>query len=165
MLRPQIPIENQTNQKDLIFQIIDWKSCDLLDESEVVEDESEEEEEDEEGEVYKKKPGNMKKLHIRGYGVTDNGNSISILISGFQPYFYFRIPQEWGQCEFNYFTEQVKYMVEDYNRGGLIVSSIVKKKEFYGFTNNTLFNFGVFIFKSQASYYSYQRVFKEKKVF
>ncbi len=163
MLRPNLPIEYQTNQKDLIFQIIDWKSCDLIDESEVVEEEEEEEDEEEER-TYKRQP-NRKKLYIRGYGVTENGNSISVLMSGFQPYFYFRIPQEWGQTEFNYFTEQVKWMVEEYNRPGLMVSSIVKKKEFYGFTNNELFNFGVFVFKSQASYYSYQRIFKEKKIF
>ncbi len=162
MIRPNIPSDFNPSTSDLIFQVVDWKSCDVPNEK--VSEWDEEEEEDEEEEVPKKKMGNKKELLIRGYGVTENGNSICVHIHNFQPYFYFKIPDEWTQIEFNAFRDTVKMMVEEYNRNGLVSASIVEKKEFYGFTNNELFKYGVFIFKNQASYYSYQRIFKEKTI-
>ena len=35
--------------------------------------------------------------------VTENGNSVCIHIEGFNPYFFFKIPQEWGNKEFDEF--------------------------------------------------------------
>ena len=71
MLRPNLPIEYHTNQKDLIFQIIDWKSCDLLDESEVVEEEEEEDEDDEEEEDEPEISYVRKKINGKYYFVSD----------------------------------------------------------------------------------------------
>jgi DNA polymerase elongation subunit (family B) len=103
-------------------------------------------------------------LIIRGYGVTDNGNSICIHVKGFQPYFYFKIPQEWGNIEFNEFKKSVLNMIDVNNRDGLVNAGIVKKKEFYGFTNNELFNYGIFILKNQSAYYTFLNIFKKEKI-
>jgi len=158
MIRPQLP--NTFNYKnDIIFQITDWKSYDIIDKNEDDEEEKEEEEEDQK--KYKKK---NKKLVIRGYGVTDNGNSICIHIEGFQPYFFFKIPQDWDNLKFNEFKNNVIKMVDENQRDNLINAGIVKKKEFYGFTNNELFNYGIFIFKNQSAYYSYLKIMREKKI-
>lgn len=161
MIRPPVPVDFHPSTSDLVFQVVDWKSCDVLDEKE---SSYEEEEEDEEEDAPKKRAGNKKQLLIRGYGVTEEGNSICVHIKSFQPYFFFKIPDEWTQTEFISFRETVKMMVEEYNRNGLVSASIVEKKEFYGFTNNELFKYGVFIFKNQAAYYSYLRIFKEKTI-
>jgi DNA polymerase delta subunit 1 len=160
MIRPNIPEDFNPSTSDLVFQVVDWKSCDVTDEKSV---DLEEDEEDEE-ECHKKKYKNKKELLIRGYGVTENGNSICVHIHGFQPYFYFKIPNEWTEREFNIFRDIVKSMVVEYNRNGLLNASIVEKKEFYGFTNNELFKYGVFIFKNQAAYHSYLSIFKEKTI-
>ena len=81
----------KNNRNDLVFQIIDWKSNDIYKKKD---EDSDEEEEEEQENKYKNK---VKRLSIRGYGVTENGNSIAIHINGFQPYFYIKIPQEWVQ--------------------------------------------------------------------
>ena len=159
MIRPAVPSDFNPSKSDLVFQVVDWKSCDVIDEKAY-----EDEEEDEEEDAPKKRPANKKKLLIRGYGVTEEGHSICVHIESFQPYFYFKIPDGWSEAQFISFRETVKMMVEDYNRGGLVNASIVEKKEFYGFTNNEFFKYGVFIFKNQTSYYSYLRVFKEKTI-
>ncbi len=176
-IRPKINEGFNPLTSDLIFQAIDWKSCDLKDETENQNiddsdeddyDELSDEDEDDEEErknKFKRKFKNNKRLVIRTYGVTEEGNSICVHINGFEPYFYFKVPQTWEEEHFNYFTEVVKEMVEPYNKDGLLTSRMVSKKEFYGFTNNELFKFGVFTFKNQASYYSFLRVFKEKKIY
>jgi len=148
MIRPTL--SNNFNYKinDIIFQIIDWKSYDIN----VLDEDNDEEEK------------KCKKLIIRGYGVTENGNSICIHIEGFEPYFYFKIPEEWIDQDFKDFKYSISQMVDENNRDGLKSSYITRKKEFYGFTNNKLFNYGIFIFKNQASYYSYLKVMKDKKI-
>jgi DNA polymerase elongation subunit (family B) len=55
-------------------------------------------------------------------------------------------------------------MVDDNQKDGLFDAGIVKKKEFYGFTNNELFNYGIFIFKNQSSYYTFLKIMREKKI-
>ena len=156
----RIPLYNKLNSKndDIIFQIIDWKSYDIYNQDE---DEDDEDSNDSNKKKYKKK---NKKLIIRGYGVTENGNSICIHIEGFEPYFFFKIPQNWGNKEFDYFKNKIMDMVDNNQKNDLIKAGIVKKKEFYGFTNNELFNFGIFVFKNQSAYYTFLKIMKEKKI-
>lgn len=149
MIRP--PLLNKLNE-NIVFQIVDWKSYDIY---------KDDEEEDEDDEKYKKKD---KHLIIRGYGVTENGNSICVHITGFQPYFFFKIPQTWDNNKFYEFKTTLLTYVDEYQKDGLVSGSIVKKKEFYGFTNNELFNYGLFIFKNQSAYYTFLKVMKDKKI-
>jgi DNA polymerase elongation subunit (family B) len=156
MIRELLPQNFNYKTNDIIFQIVDWKSYDII-KNEY--DENDEEENDEQ--INRNK---NKSLIIRGYGVTDNGNSICIHVEGFQPYFMFKIPQDWGNTEFTEFKNNVVKMVDGRQQNELINYGIVKKKEFYGFTNNELFNYGIFIFKNQSAYYTFLKVFKEKKI-
>ena len=55
-------------------------------------------------------------------------------------------------------------MINDNQRDGLVKAGIVQKKEFYGFTNNELFNYGIFVLKNQSAYYTFLKVFKEQKI-
>jgi DNA polymerase elongation subunit (family B) len=96
MLRNPLP-NNFDNKKDLVFQIIDWRSYDNYEEIENDEDDDDEER------LSEKKIKKERKLIIRGYGVTENGNSICLHVKDFLPYFFFKIPEDWTDVEFNYF--------------------------------------------------------------
>ena len=159
MIRPNLP-DNFNYKTDIIFQIVDWKDYDIICQDE---DDEEEVEDEENSEINKSKKKN-RKLIIRGYGVTNNGNSICIHIDGFKPYFYFKIPQNWDNKYFTRFKNQVLKLAGQNNEDGLIDYKIIQKKEFYGFTNNELFNFGLFVFKNQSSYYIFKKIMKEKKI-
>ena len=157
MIRNLLPNKFSHKTNDLIFQIVDWKEYDI-----VVEDEENEDEDfDEEPKKYKKKNRN---LIIRGYGVTEQGNSICIHIEGFQPYFFFKIPEHWDSRMFNEFKNSVISLADKNQQDLLVEAKIIKKKEFYGFTNNELFNFGLFVFKNQSGYYTFRKIMKEKKI-
>jgi DNA polymerase delta subunit 1 len=154
MLRNPIPSNFNFVKSDIVFQIIDWKAYDItVDDNEDVDSEEENK--------FKKK---IKHLIIRGYGVTEHGNSICIHIEEFKPYFYFKIPEHWDNVKFEEFKNSVIKLVDYNQKDGIFDAGIVKKKEFYGFTNNQLFQYGIFIFKNQSSYYSYLKVMREKKI-
>ena len=154
MLRNQTVLK-KNNQDDLIFQIIDWHCNDI----QFTVNNSDDENEDDEKKYKKKK----KKLVLRGYGVTDKGHSISIHIFNFKIYFYIKIPQEWSEMDFKYFKNACLSQIPEYNHDGLHMAKIEKRKDFYGFSNNAFYKFGVFIFKNQGTYYAFLRLFREKK--
>ena len=161
MVRPKLLTKLDSKNDEIIFQVVDWKSYDIYNEDTTDEDDDEEDDEDDDPKKYKKK---NKSLIIRGYGVTDNGNSICIHINGFQPYFFFKIPQDWDNKKFFEFKQNILHLVDKNQVDGLITAEIVKKKEFYGFTNNEIFNYGIFVFKNQSSYYTFLKVMREKKI-
>jgi DNA polymerase elongation subunit (family B) len=161
MLRNQIPENFNYKTNDLIFQIIDWKSCDII----KTDDENEEEVSSDEEENKNKNKKGTKSLVIRGYGVTEDGNSICIHVDGFKPYFYFKVPEEWDDRKFREFKIAVENLVEINQKYGIFDAKMQYKKEFYGFTNNELFKYGLFIFKNQSAYYSYLKVMREKKIY
>ena len=157
MIRNKEFIKN--NKQDLIFQICDWKSYDVY----VHDEENEDEENDENNEnTYKKK---VKRLVIQGYGITNNGNSISIRVNHFQPHFYIKIPETWDDRKLKSLKNEIMKEIPEYAQEGLGIFKVVEKKEFYGFTNNKLFKYGYFNFKNQSCYYSFLRVLKEKKIY
>ena len=86
MIRPSILRTINPKSDNLLFQIIDWKSYDIYDDDENLEEKDldnedfDDEDLDEEDYKKKKKP---RRLVIRGYGVTEEGNSICIHIKGF----------------------------------------------------------------------------------
>ena len=148
----------KNNKQDVIFQIIDWKANDIY----VKKEDEDIDDENEETNSYKNK---VKRLIIKGYGVTSEGNSICIHINGFQPYFYIKIPNNWDTTTFNILKNNILIDIPEYVHEGLYEAKIVQRKEFYGFTNNKLFNFGYFEFKNQGCYYSFLKVLREKKIF
>jgi DNA polymerase elongation subunit (family B) len=168
MLRNQLPKDFNSKKNDILCQIIDWKDYDIYSnnkdtEKEDIDDDIDDNSDDSSDKKKYKKKG-VKSLIIRGYGVTENGNSICIHIEGFKPYFYFKIPQDWNIKNLNDLKYSVINLVDNYQKDGLLSVEIIKMKEFYGFTNNELFNYGKFTFKNQSAYYTFLKVMKEKTI-
>jgi DNA polymerase delta subunit 1 len=133
--------------KELKFQITDW----YIPESDRTRD----------------KPETPDIYSILIYGVTNNGESVSVNVKGYEPYFYVKPPDEWElysdkrfntevgnlelklrndkyECIFKKNGNESKYKKKiisvDYceHFNGL---SMVKKQDFWGFTNNKEFRF------------------------
>lgn len=166
MLRSPLPNNFNYKNNDIVFQIIDWKAYDTFKTNEDDDNENDEEKEDNDSdEEGKKKKRGIRTLIIRGYGVTEEGNSICIHIEGFKPYFFFKIPQDWDARKFREFQSSIVRLVDDNQKDGILEGRIEMKKEFYGFTNNELFKYGLFVFKNQSAYYSYLKIMRERKIY
>jgi len=161
MLRNKLQKINP-KENDIIFQITDWKAYDLIYFKDEDDDDDDDEDADSDNEnnnqMYKKK---IKRLIIRGYGVTNHGNSICVQIKKFQPFFYFKIPENWDKNIFNEFKKNIINLVGKFHKKSLIKAEIILSKDFYGFTNNELFQFGLFVFENQSAYYEYLKILKE----
>ena len=155
MLRSKNVIKN--NKEQLEFQIIDWASSDTYLK---INDDDDDENENE----NQKKKNKKRRLVLRGHGITSEGNSISIHIFNFKPYFYIKLPQNWDERIFRTFKNACMNQIPEYQHDGLVDIKMVKRKDFYGFTNNKLFKFGLFIFKNQGCYYSFRKLFNESKI-
>ena len=113
--------------KPLIFQVIDWYAIDLDDEDE-----------------------DERNFVIKMFGVTENGNSVSVNVNGFQPFFYITCTTKSDlnpyeiQCLknaiSNSFERQLKSEYMDESLFGKVIHSFditpVYKKSMWGFTNN-----------------------------
>ena len=99
MIRNLLSDKFNYKTNDITFQIIDWKSYDII-----TKNDDDNDEDNEEHNAFEQKKKN-KNLIIRGYGVTEDGNSICIHIEGFKPYFFFKIPQDWDNKKFDEFKK------------------------------------------------------------
>lgn len=150
--RKKIKFNNNIN---IEFQVIDWASYDAYDsEDDEDQDSSEEFEHPSSDDEPVQK---VRNFNIKAYGVTERGNTVCVHIKKFKPYFFVKLPQIWTVSHFKAFITKLKMMVGSYNGNMLCRAEIIYKKDFYGFTNNTLFKFAKFTFHSKSGFYNYQR--------
>jgi len=123
---------NLRNDRNIVFQALNWKAID-----EYINDEL----------IY----------NIYVFGVTELGESISVLIEKFTPYFYIKIPKEhqktWTISETGTLLSYIESKLWR-NKNDIIRSKckIVEKKDIYGFTNETNYKFLQIVFKNETAY-------------
>ena len=158
---PRTPVDElKNNKKEIIFQITDW----FVPESDRNQDK------DEEG----TKP---QEYTVLIYGTNDEGNTICTKVINFKPFFYVKPPVSWEDLSDSVFEHKVneietKLREERYECKGkngtynkkiinkayddhLEPIEFIKKKDFWGFTNNKEFRF---LKISVSSYYLYNNL-------
>lgn len=134
----------------LIFQAIDWVINDVQINDE---DGSDNESSDNSSnDSFKVKKKNIRYL-IKIFGRTAKGNSISVNITDYTPYFYVKVPEGIHKNNYNKLIQRVKELVQDklYNGEDLIRCNIICKKDIWGFTNNKPFHYIMLVFKNHRS--------------
>jgi DNA polymerase elongation subunit (family B) len=120
------------------------------------------------------------------YGSTANGNSVTLKVNGYQPYFYLKIPDDWTHNTFTELinklktvkTEKIKYyddndkmqkefmtsvISEDYHSHLPPDFDIVLMKDFWGFKNEKKFEFYKIKVKSYTVFNNLKRYFGHEK--
>lgn len=149
-----------SNKIGIECQIIDWASYDEYENEEIQESDEEFEAPSSDDE----KPVKIRKFNIKAYGLTNKGNTVCIHIKNFKPYFFLKIPSNWNIKHFKAFISKLKTTVGEYNSKMLCKAEIIRKKEFYGFTNNELFKFAKFTFHNKGGFYNFQRSLVDKTI-
>ena len=94
------------NTKDLIFQPVEWISSNDVYSS-----------------IYDSHPINSKKkmFLMRVFGVTEKGTSVSVMITGYKPYFYIKIPNNIsGKIVYNEIKKKIENSDISYYLGSII---------------------------------------------
>jgi DNA polymerase elongation subunit (family B) len=148
---------------NLNIRLIDWHECDERECEEI---------------EYTDKSGNRKVRKkitydyvIHMFGITKKGTSITVHVTGFQPKFYVKVPEEWGKSlkqidnkrcflENQIHTSLCERSYEKRD-AGFIGCKLIKRKEFYGFTNNKLFTFIEITFTNKRTMNKVVQLFKK----
>lgn len=98
------------------------------------------------------------------FGLTEKGESVSIKVTGFQPFFYIKIPERWSQLEIERFIRYIqdkRYAGTDDSgikmwykyKNSIVSAKIVNKHDLdAGFTNGALFRYIGFQFKNYDAF-------------
>lgn len=132
------PIDNYIGDT-LSFQAIEWK-----DYNENIIDDDTDDNIDQEDEIIDEK------YIIRIFGVTREGYSVCVNVENFTPFFFIKVPDNWKNSNVKILLSKIcdKLIIKKYNQWvkcdkNLLKSKciILKKKDFYGFSNNKEFKF------------------------
>jgi DNA polymerase delta subunit 1 len=156
---------NGSNGKDIEMQIIEWWA----------QDETNDDSEDTESEECKYCGNsaeycrcNTDKYTIRCFGVTEKGESITCKITGFNPYFYIKVDSSFNRLQLSKFLGYIessyinkyypKALAKENNRH---LSSIVEKKDLFGFRNGKYYKFVRLVFTNYTALMKVRYLFKK----
>ena len=145
--------------KNITFQAVDWASSDVF-----VDREDDEDSDADSDNGYKKYKKRDKLLQIRVYGLTKSGVSVCCLIEGFKPFFYIKLPNTWTTSYLKAFSKKLRKKLGK-KADGLVSIQKIKRKEYYGFTNDVYQPFVEIIFNNMAAYYEAKRIIHGKNDF
>lgn len=141
-----------SKSNDLIFQCLDWRAQDVyLNDVDDNEDDNDTSSDENEDEVNNNNNSNCKYI-MKVYGVSEDGESISVTISDFTPYFYIRSldkSKEITLGEVHKIENSIrnlfkgKYFDKDMSKfkNDFLKAKLFKKKELYGFNANEKYPF------------------------
>ena len=98
---------------------------------------------------------------IKIYGVTKEGHSISLNNNGFQPYFYIKVPDDTSQMMKLRIIQAIKNAMDNRQANSIVSAKFIKKKDFYGFTNNKLYTFIKLTFENSTAMSKCNQVIKD----
>jgi DNA polymerase elongation subunit (family B) len=70
---------------------------------------------------------------IQMFGINEVGETASIIIEGFQPFFYLKVDNNWGQTKKVEFFNHLKLTVGRFFQDSIIECKLIEKKKLYGF--------------------------------
>ena len=85
---------------------------------------------------------------VQMFGINTKGETASIYVEGFNPFFYVKVDDTWDNSKKTCFVNEIKTMMGPYYEDSIIKSQLIKKKNLYGFDAGKMHNFIVIIFKN-----------------
>jgi DNA polymerase elongation subunit (family B) len=70
---------------------------------------------------------------IQMFGLNEKGETCSVIVEDFKPFFYVKIPSNWSAISKNDFLEHIKNKMGKYYKDSVCECTIVKRKKLYGF--------------------------------
>jgi len=92
---------------------------------------------------------------VTAFGLTEKGDSVTLQIEGFKPYFYIKVPDNWRNSHVEVLIDKVKkrfWKATAKFAQGLFKWRLIQAKPFRGFTGNDLFNYVRLTFLDKESF-------------
>ena len=145
------------------FKLIEFthKDCVKTTENVVCED-------DDHATTKRKIKRDKKSFVIQLFGINEEGKTCSIIARDFTPFFYIKVPYNWGIETKTAFVDHLRELVGEYYEKSIVDAKLIKRKKLYGFDGNRDHKFVVIKFKNMQIYYKlrnlwYSQQYKGKK--
>ena len=133
-------VEQQHSYKLISFHTYDSK----------VKNEEDEEEDNSPKNKYKQKK-NTDEYVVQMFGLNEKGQTASIMVNGYTPFFYIKVGKHWKQSHVAGYKAQILQDMGTYYEDCIIETKLVEKKTLYGFDAGLLHKFVYISFKSESA--------------
>jgi len=72
-------------------------------------------------------------FQVQMFGVNESGETCSIIVDDFKPFFYVKVDDSWGIAEKNTFLSNIKTKMGKFYENSITECKIIKRKKLYGF--------------------------------
>ena len=88
---------------------------------------------------------------IQMFGINELGETASILVSGYKPFFYTSIPNSWKTSKLVGFISELREKLGPYYEDSIVSCKIVQKKKLYSFDASKMHKFAFIEFSSERA--------------
>ena len=100
-----------------------------------------------------------KKFIVQMFGLSKSGKSASIIVNGFNPFFYVKVSDDFDEEAKKDFIEDMKSFMGKYYINSIIESELVQKHKLYLFDNHKLHNFIKVTFSNTMAFNKAKKMF------
>ena len=91
----------------------------------------------------------QKEFLVQMFGINEKGETASIYVEGFAPFFYAMVGPHWTEAHKLGFISQIKKDMGEYHKDTIVEAKLIKRNKLYGFDNNTQHTFVLIKFKNE----------------
>jgi DNA polymerase elongation subunit (family B) len=92
------------------------------------------------------------KFIIQMFGINEQGKNASIIVEDYQPYFYLRVNNRWGQTKKNQFIDHIKTRLGAFYKDSITECKIIERRKLYEFDAGKLHRFILIKFANVPAY-------------
>jgi DNA polymerase elongation subunit (family B) len=100
-----------------------------------------------------------KKFIIQMFGINSSGQTGSILVEDFNPFFYIKVGDNWTDSTRTEFVGHIKKKMGNYYEDSIVESKLIKRKKLYGFDDHKLHNFVRISFTNNGAFNKAKKIF------
>jgi DNA polymerase elongation subunit (family B) len=89
---------------------------------------------------------------IQMFGINEQGEKASITVQEYQPFFYVKVPNAWGQKMKTEFVNHLKFKIGRYYENSIVECKLIEKKKLYEFDAGKLHRFIMIKFANVPAY-------------
>ena len=98
-----------------------------------------------------RKKKDNKEFLVQMFGINEKGETASIFVTGYTPFFYVKVPGEWNSTDKRDFISKLKKDMGDYYGDSIFSTKYVNKKKLYGFDGGITHKFMLIQFKNEIA--------------
>ena len=138
------------------FRLLDFNIFDEKIEEEKLSDD----ENSEESEEYQKKK-DTKQFIIQMYGINEKGETASIYVKNYKPFFYIKVSNEWTENIKKKFLTEIRQKIGDYYENSIFECLLVEKKKLYEFDGGKTHKFIYISFNNTITFNKVKNLYYE----